>query len=397
MKKKVRSESGQTSGGDAWILVGLIGLMMIFYVMFLPPAERERLLSETPSSVGPSAPSSAVGAILKANPGRLEAIQASGFEHMIPTFKVVEIKNAQVLASFNPFTVRNNWLTDDSYKTSFHLDNPDLIDAPILVFEAPSRKGVLTVRLNERVIYSFEPTTPDVPPIMVRKQDLQEENSLEVSVSGVGWRFWSTNRYDLVNVRLIGDVSDISKQKAQNIFTVAPSEKEALQSAVLSFVPECDQARIGTLDIILNGGSIYSAIPTCNSPFQTELPPRSLNEGTNELVFRTGKGTILVQRAKVVTKLKQTGSFIQYFELNQSVFNDVVAGRRQVELQIDFVDDGQPKRASVNLNGHLTFIDQREPYYSRLIGAWVLPGPRNYLEIRPETTLNVPELRVVVR
>lgn len=396
MKRKLKAEKGQAAGTDAWILVGLIGLMMIFYIMFLPPAERERLLSDSSSTIGSSAPI-VTGTILKINPGRIEAMAAAGFEHVIPTFKVVELKNAQVLASFNPFTVKNNWLSNDVFKTSFHLDNPDLIDAPILVFEAPTRAGVLTIRLNSQIIYNFEPSGADVPPIMVRKQDLKEDNTLEVEAQGVGWRFWRTNRYDLVNTRLIGDVSDISKQKAQNIFTIAPSEKEGLQTSMLSFVPECDQQKVGTMDIVLNGNSIYSAIPTCNSPFQTEIGIASLHEGINELVFKTSKGTILVNRAKVQTKLKQTGSFIQYFELNQSVFNEIIAGRRQVELQIDFVDDGQPKRSTLNVNGHMAFIDQRQPFYARPLNQWVLPGPRNYLELRPETALNVPELRIAVR
>jgi len=285
----------------------------------------------------------------------------------------------------------------NNFKTSFHLDNPALIDAPIFVFEAPARQGALLVKLNDRVIYNFEPKSADVPPIMIRKADLLTDNTLEVSVSGVGWRFWSSNRYDLVNPRLIGDVSDRTHQKAQNVFTIAPSEKASLLVATLSFIPNCDQSKVGTLDVSLNGNPVYSGLPNCNSPFQTELGLSALHEGVNELIFSTGKGSVLIERAKVSTRMKESPTFVDYFELNQSIFNEVVAGRRRVEVQVDFVDDGQSKRATLNVNGHLTFIDQRHPFYSRAINPWVLPGPRNYLELRPETTLNIPELRIVVR
>ena len=387
---------GQASGSDAWILVGLIGLMMLFYIMFLPPQEREALLSDQGGVMGSSNPVT-IGTLMKRNPGRLDALLQPGFDHLIPSFKVVELKNAQVLASLNPFSVTNSWLGDHAFKTTFHIDSPDLVDAPLLVFEAPAHGGILKVKLNDKLVYSFEPQSSDVPPIMLKKQDLLQDNTIEISVSGVGWRFWSQNRYDIVNARLLGDVSDISKQKAQNVFTISPEEKASLISAMLNFVPECDQPRVGALDISVNGNQLYSAIPTCNSPFQTEIGIGSLHDGTNELLFKTHQGTYNMNLARVQTKVKQTGTFIEYFELNQSVFNEVVAGRRRVELQIDFVDDGQPKRATLNVNGHLTFVDQREPFYARPLNPWVLPGPRNYIELRPETTLNIPELRVVVR
>ena len=396
MKPLRRSHQGQTSGSDAWILVGLIGLMMLFYIMFLPPQEREGLLSDQGGVMGPGGPI-AGGTLLKRTPGRLDALLQPGFEHVVPSFKVVELKNAQVLASLNPFSVSNSWFGDHAYKTTFHIEAPDLVDAPLLVFEAPVRSGVLTIKLNGKMVYAFEPRSSDVPPIMLKKSDLQQDNDIEFSVSGVGLRFWSSNRFDVVNARLLGDVSDLSRQKAQNIFTLSPQEKASLLAATLAFVPECEQARVGILDILVNGNQVYSAIPACNSPFQTEVGLSQLHEGTNELMFKTRQGTYNMKLAKVQTKVRQTGTFIDYFELNQSVFNEVVAGRRRVELQIDFVDDAKPKRATVNVNGHMTFIDQREPFYSRAINPWVLPGPRNYIELSPETTLNVPELRIVVR
>ena len=398
MAKQRCVNRGQTSGSDAWILGGVIGLLMIFYIMFLPPQERERLLSdqqEVTSSKGPG--SAPTGVLLKRTPGRLDALLQPSFDHAIPTFKVVELKNAQVLASLNPFSVTNSWLGEYSYKTSFLIDNPELVDAPLLVFEAPLRRGILKVKLNEKWVYAFEPSTSDVPPIMLKKQDLLKENSIEFFVSGVGLKFWSQNRYDIVNARLLGDVSDISRQKAHNIFTLSPREKESLTSAVLSFVPECDQSKIGVLDGLVNGKRVYSAIPLCNTQFQTELETSSLHDGLNELMFMTQKGTYTIHLAKVSTEVKQSGTFIEYFELSQAVFNEVVAGRRRVEIQVDFVDDGQPKRATLNVNGHLTFIDQRQPFYARPLNPWVLPGPRNYIEIQPENTINIAELRVVVR
>ena len=87
---------------------------------------------------------------------------------------------------------------------------------------------------------------------------------------------------------------------------------------------------------------------------------------------------------------------MEYFEVVPKLFDMVRDGREDIYLEIDFIDDGERKRAQLNINGHLTFVDQREPFYTRNIDTWVVPGARNYIEIVPETALNIPEIRVVV-
>ena len=69
-------------------------------------------------------------------------------------------------------------------------------------------------------------------------------------------------------------------------------------------------------------------------------------------------------------------------------------GTGAVILEIDFVDDGKRKRAELNINGHLTFLDQKEAFYSRVLNPWLEPGARNYIEIIPETALNIVQVRV---
>ena len=114
-------------------------------------------------------------------------------------------------------------------------------------------------------------------------------------------------------------------------------------------------------------------------------------------MFSTTSGDYRIEQAVLDTDLKDVRSFVEYFDVPPDLFDRVAAGNRNILLEIDFVDNGNRKRAQLNINGHLTFLDQIEPYYTRTISAVVEPGSRNYLELIPETPLDIVQIRVRVQ
>ena len=219
---------------------------------------------------------------------------------------------------------------------------------------------------------------------------------IEFEVGGVGWNFWDKNQYSIKNVQIIGDITDVSRQKAQNLFTLSGTEVANLLNAGLFFVPTCRQNTVGQLTILINGRITFSATPDCQTTNFMELDPSFLKEGSNIIIFETTSGSYLIENIKVKTNLKEVLTFVEYFQVKPALFELVDDNLRDIVLEIDFIDDNKRKRAQLNVNGHLTFIDQREPFYTRKIDNWVVPGTRNYIEIVPETALNIPEVRVVV-
>ena len=388
----------QTDGTRAAVLVAIITLLLIFYILFLPPEEREALLGDEgldPTTPGIGTPTITERTLLLANIGRLEYYNPQGFDHFVPSINLFAAAEAQVLSSQNPFTVRNGWFDKGTKNITFTVSDLENTDNVLLSFNARQRKGRLKIRLNGISIYEFEISQLNAPPIRLDKELLTERNTLEFSVSGVGPRLWRTNEYSLEVVKIVGDITDLSRQQSRNIFTISSTEKFNMERATLQFYPQCEPSQVGVLEILINNRKVYESIPDCNSINLQELSISDLNAGSNNIAFMARKGNYRIDQILVDTDLREVSSFIDYFELKDKDFEDVLDGTRSVVLEIQFVDDGKKKRAELNINGHLAFLNQQEPVYFRNIDPFVGSG-NNYLEIRPAGTLDIVELRVTV-
>ena len=144
-------------------------------------------------------------------PGALSTSKGLEDEKGIPNIFLVETTNAKELEKVNPFIVRNGWFDKKAKKIDFTLEDVENIDNVILSFTAKKRKGTLEIKLNGNIIFESELASDVVEPVRMNKNQLQKTNSLEFSVSSVGFGFWTTNEYSLENVKIIGDVTEIEK------------------------------------------------------------------------------------------------------------------------------------------------------------------------------------------
>jgi hypothetical protein len=79
--------------------------------------------------------------------------------------------------------------------------------------------------------------------------------------------------------------------------------------------------------------------------------------------------------------------------VNGSDMRRITDGERHVQLSIDFVDDNAGKTGTININGRLTTFDQNNATYQNDISDYVQEG-NNYIELRPESVLNIVKLEV---
>jgi len=381
--------------GTAHILILVITIFLVLYILFLPEEARQELLGDAPG-LNITGTDTGYDGILTKNIGQLEYYQP-GFDHVIPSTFIFEARNAEALKEVNPFVVKKGWFTSKTERIEFIIDDLENTDNVQLAFDADERAGTLWVKLNGEIVYEFEPKGVVVEPIQLRNDLLQKVNTLEIGVAGVGLQFWKVNAYILRNVKVIGDITDVEKQKSENVFVLSPTEKNNLISARLKFLPQCDPTQTGVLYISINGKRIFAGTPDCEILNQQEISANDLQVDTNTLMFETQKGNYRIDAPTITTNLREVRTFVEYFNIEQKLFDEVIRGDKKLFLEIDFIDDGKRKRAELNINGRPTFIDQVEPFYTRNLEAVVLPGAKNYIEIIPETTLNIPELRVVVR
>ena len=381
------------SGASAASVIGVMTILIVFYIIFLQPEDRRALLfGDNATSHGANA-SLSENTLLLANIGKLDYRSETSFDHSIPNVYLVETKNAQVLDAINPFVVSKGWFVDQPKTVTFTVAQPELTSNAKLVLDAPVHAGILTVTLNNNVVYEGRPTSVNIPSIDLH--NLERDNTLTFSTSGVGLAFWRTNEYDFSTVQVIADLTDVEKQESANVITLEPAEARNLQSASLTFFPICTQEQVGPLQVTVNNRQVSQSTPDCQTVNRIELDPAELSGGRNTVLFKIGQGNYRIEQIKVKTELKEAPSYIDYFELNSTQFADVTSKNKRATLRITFVDDKEEKRAELNVNGKRDFIDQKAPVYERDLISFVVEG-NNYLELVPKSTLNIAKLEVVL-
>ncbi len=388
-------------GLNAAILVAVIAGLIILYILFLPEAEREALLENKSidSVSGGSSSSSGGDFLLREFPGRLDNVEGV-LDKTIPNIFLFETTNAKELESINPLIVRNGWFDEKKRSVSFGIDDLENTDNIILSFNAKEHEGILTIKLNNEIIYENEIVSQSVAPIRLNENLLTESsNTLEFSVSSVGARFWKTNEYSLDGIRIIGDITDRSKQESRNVFTLTSTDVFNIERADLRFVPYCrDEEKVGVLDVLINSREVFSAVPVCEDSYRQPIPLGVLNEGENRVIFRTNKGSYSVEQIKVEFVEKDTRTKVYFFEMNQTDINRIESGNKEVILTIEFVDDGRDRRADLNINDRLTTIDTDEKFFTKTLNDGTDPDfveeGNNFVEIRPRTRLDIVEITV---
>lgn len=379
-------KKAQASGAAAATLIGIITLLLIFYILFLPPAERKALLED---EIAPGIPGGVPGlgeVLFSASPGRLTFMPQTEFDHLIPNIVLSEERQAKVLAEANPFIIKKGWFRKEFRNVSFTLPEPELVDSVILSFQAPVRRGRLKVIFNGVPVFEGNIKVQNPQPIMLPKSQLKTVNMLEFQVWGFGLIFKRTFHFE--DVKILGEILDIRKQQAANSFSIPEVEYENIESGFLGFYPVCDQTTVGILDIILNDKTIYSAVPACDSPTRQDLFKEDFNRGKNTLGFRLRGGLARLEQILIRTYVQPTKGYSDFFFIEPDVFTAIATGRAHAVLYIEFVDDGRLKEAQSNVNGRLDVISQRDPLFIREISPVIRDG-NNFIGIEPLSDLNI--------
>ena len=394
-----RSFPKKAQGGlNAAILVAIIAAMIIIYILFLPTEDRKELLEEESDYAGSSTSGGEkVITLLSENVGRLDPV-GRVMDKDIPNVNIFETTNSKVLDTINPISIRNGWFDKKIKIIKFNIADLDNIDNVVLSFSAPTRRGILSIRLNEEVIYEYDINRLNVDPIKLKKNLLKDNNELEFSVSGVGAKFWTTSEYALEDVKIIGDLTDLSRQESQNVFTLTDTEYQNLEKVEIRFIPYCSTvATVGVLDVFMNNRNIFSAVPVCNDRYQQEVPLSAVSAGQNKIIFRTNKGSYSVEQINLNFMEKDVPEAVYYFEVNETTFEEMDDDNKDkydAFIKIEFVDDEKTKRFDLNINDHLIRIDQEKKTYEKKIDNWI-EEDNNFIKITPiKTTLDIVDVKI---
>ncbi len=393
-------KSKAQGGANAAILVAVIAGLIMLYIIFLPESEREAVLEgkNISKAKGGSSADDDDDALLREFPGTLDTTEGV-LDKNIPNIFLFEKTEAKELDEINPIIVRNGWFDKKSRIVSFSLEDLENTDNLILSFNAKKHDGILTIKLNNEIIFENDIETENAAPVKLKKSLLEDDNSLEFSVSSVGFRFWKTNEYSLDDIRILGDITDRSKQESRNVFTLTDEELSNIESAELRFVPYCKgEDKVGMLDISVNNRNVFSAVPVCRDPYRQPIPVGVLNSGENRVIFKTNKGSYSVEQIKLEFAEKEVKPKVYFFEANESQIKMIEDGDKDAILTIEFADDERLKRADLNINDRLREIDTEDKSYTKKLNDGrdpdLLKEGNNFIEITPRTRLDIVEIRV---
>ena len=381
-------------GLNAAMLVAIIAAVIIIYILFLPTEDRKDLLEGT--SPGGTSESEKETTLLSESVGRLDPVGRVRDKDIANVY-IFETTNSKVLDTINPIYIKNGWFDKKIKIIKFTIDDLENTNNVVLSFSAPKRKGVLSIKLNGELIYEYDINRPNIEPIKLKKSLLKTDNELEFSVASVGAKFWTTNEYSLEDVKIIGDITDTSRQESQNTFTLTDTEYQNLEKVDIKFIPYCtSSATVGILDVFVNKRNIFSAVPVCNDRYEQEIPISAISAGQNKVIFKTNKGSYSIEQVKLNFKEKDTPEAVYYFEVNSTTYEDIQDNVYDATLKINFVDDDKTKRADININDHLVRIDQEKKTYEKNIDDWI-EEDNNFIKLTPRTTLDIIDIRVELK
>src|SRR3972149_2800212 len=173
-KMSPRSKKAQ-SPSPAAVLVVIIAAIMVLYVLVLPPDVREDLLNDGKSTSGSGADgqsgSSAAGAaLLSEKVGRLTALSDDTIEHELPSLRIFDTTQAQVVKEINSIYVKRSIMSMQRANLSFTLDPSTSSDVK-LAFNVKVADGRLFISLNNEPIATLSsPSLASPPPIAIPQE-----------------------------------------------------------------------------------------------------------------------------------------------------------------------------------------------------------------------------------
>jgi hypothetical protein len=382
----VRRKKGQANASAAGSLIGVILLLFLFYILFLPPAERAEILNEPGQGFGGQFQGSGgpTRDVLVREPvGRLDFIPAEGLKIPIPNAYLEETKETKLLATGGFFNVKK-FLRSRRKVIEFRAST----QSAILTYQVQDAKGVLRIRLNDRIIFEDRVTSPS--PLIL--SDLRAVNTLTFEVTG---RFFEKKSYNLLDVKIVENIPLLNRQTMEHSFTVTEKEYDNIERAVFTFFPGCLQSDVGTITVSLNGNQLSQTVPSCDTINVQEIDKAELRSGKNVLRMFLDKGRVQMEQATVELSFAGGQGYLKYFNLPSRLEVDAQRGLAHVVMRVTFVDDKKSHRAITNINGVLDAIDQKEAVFERDISR-IVRGGNNYLQITPRTSLEILELEIRV-
>lgn len=382
------AERGQSNADAASVLIGIITLILIFYIVFLPPEERDLILGDNETQTNTGSIVAEKGELLRES-GLILSFLAETKEQeiTIPNFALTESRPDKLILSHPGFIVSKGFFKDKPKELKFSITDLKNLDKLFLTFTTPKHEGAIKITINANELFEGTITTEQPQTIEVSKDLLKQDNTLIINaVSG---------KYEFKEFNIISRTTEPQKLTALNNFNLESNVYDSIKEGKFSYYLSCDQMASDMVDIILNNNKLFSATPVCDSPNMLKLSKTDFVPGKNVLLIKAEKGEYSFDQAKIKLELSEAKDLVRYFEANQTVYDQIISNNKKVILKMNFVSEKEFKEAEISINGRLTRLDQKEREYKKDITSMIQQGT-NFIQVTPKSRLEIVDLVIKV-
>ncbi len=328
LKIKTKLGAAESSSLYAAIMIFVVALILVLYIMAIPPEDRSKLLGTSGSSNSIKGPNySSSGSSIGNNdfyfkgPGFVDEINSAGEKHNLPSVYLKTQINSNIFVEDSAFYIKESIGSSIEKIIPFGINNLESVSNVYMTFLAKKREGILTITLNDYILYQGELDSVNYPPKKISEYLLKKDNVIKFKVSDPGLLFWKSNEYIINDFKIFGDVTSTSSQKSYVNFELGASEFNFLKKARLKYKPSCAQKTVGELFIYVNDNLIFNQIPDCEILNIYDIPKSLLIQGVNSLKFATEKDSYLIDLISLETTMKENDDLLYYFDLSDKLFN----------------------------------------------------------------------------
>ena len=388
------------SGNQAAILVIIIAVVLLLFILSISPEERDKLLDGGTGGVNgqdPAFPDSVT--LFRANPGRIQYMPQNERLHEFAPFSLNADRRGELIHTRNSIYLKNSAFEKITETITFTA-SPELTNNVLLNFNVQQSSGALIIRLNGQTIFNAPIPQGNAPPISIAASTLQQQNTLTFEVSGPGAAFWRYNYYSLSDINIYGDVLDLTRSEAKQVFNIDRQEANEMETSTLRYLPACTQGNVKGLMIEVNNFQIFNGIPDCEIFNTMPIPKQYLFEGVNEIKFQIREGQVLIDRARILNTLDEPDTITYYFEVRDRYFHlidDNYQLKPEYESMLDITfPNTMQKRFELLINGKPITFNTARLRETRNLQVFLEPGT-NSIQIHPKSPLEITEIRVRIR
>lgn len=387
-----REKKGQSNPA---VLIAIITLVMILYLILIPPDFREDILNDG-NSTDDTSYSGFDRIFLDKNPGYWSYHSLKTMDHDLNSFNLMSRTEAKNILDAKSLKAKSTAFSRETGSFIFRVEDIRKTDNVYINLKIAALSGNAQLKVNGYVLKDITGNTREYVVGVDKNYLLEGDNKVEILSERVGFSFWSSNNIEVSSAKVFADLIDDSGLVSSQKIWIAKDELINIKDAIFRYYAGCEVSTAGKLDIVLNGVVIFTGIPDCKMLNTIEhISASILREGDNIVDFKAASGRYMFDNVMFKSLLKDNEYPTYYFTITKDDYKKLKTGLIDVNLTFTFVNDRDYKEVEAILNGNSLGVSTYDRTYSVEVDPIEdLNEGNNVLEIKPKSSLHIVEVKL---